>query len=531
MNPAPPGERVLILAPAGRDAAVACAILREAGLTGHACADLGELVAELENGAGGAVLTEEALRQSDTGTLKAWIAAQPSWSDFPFVLLTRRGGGPERNPLALRLIELLGNVTFLERPFHPTTLAAIVRMAVRGRLRQYEACARLDDLRLAREEAEAARHVAELAANSKSRFLAAASHDLRQPLQSLLLFAEVLSSGRLGDRERRSMDSIERALGALKMLLDAILDISKLDAGIIGVELAAVSIREVLAQIEGEYAGRAAERRLRFRVLSCNAVVRTDPALLGRILRNLVENALRYTPHGRILVGCRRRGDGLHVQVLDTGIGIARDKQKDIFEEFVQVANSERDREQGLGLGLAIVRRLSELLGHRITVRSTLGRGSSFTLELPLARPATDAREPAGPAHPVPARNGPRTVLVIDDDVIVLMGLVAMLEDWGQRTLSASSREEAMERLRASGAMPDLILADYRLRAGETGLDVVEHIWRHAGRKVPAILLTGDTAPAVLREAHDRGLRLLHKPVLPPDLKRAFEETCSLAAE
>ena len=531
-HPASPSERVLILAPGGRDAALASAILREAGLTSDVCANLDALVAELGRGAGVAVLTEEALRSTDAGALVAWITAQPPWSDFPFVLLTRQGGGPERNPLALRLMDLLGNVTFMERPFHPITLAAMVRMALRGRRRQYEARARLEELRLAREEALRAQHAAEMAAHSKSRFLAAASHDLRQPLQSLFLFAEVLSSGHLGDHERHSMQSIERALGALKMLLDAILDVSKLDAGIIGVERSDVPMREILGHIAGEYAGRAAGRRLDFRVVSCDAVVHTDPALLGRILRNLVENALRYTQQGRILVGCRRRGDRLVVQVTDTGIGIAQEKQQDIFEEFVQVGNSERDREQGLGLGLAIVRRLSELLGHPVTVRSTLGRGSTFTLELPLVRPAERVPPPSdAPCRAMARRDGSRVVLVIDDDAIVLMGLVAMMDSWGQRTLAANSRDEAVDRLQASGMVPDLILADYRLRAGETGLDVIDDVWRRVGREIPAILLTGDTAPAVLREAHARGLRLLHKPILPPELKRAVEETWSRAAE
>jgi len=527
-----PSERVLVLAPGGRDAAVASAILREAGLTGEVCTDLDALVAELERGAGVVVLTEEVLRTSDATALSAWIAAQPSWSDFPFVLLTRQGGGPERNPMALRLMELLGNVTFLERPFHPVTLVAMVRMAVRGRRRQYEALARLDDLRLAREEAEAAQHTAEMADRSKSRFLAAASHDLRQPLQSLFLFAEVLSSGSLGDRERNAMASIERALGALKMLLDAILDVSKLDAGIIGVERRDVSMREILGHIAGEYAARAAGRRLDFRVVVCDAVVHTDPALLGRILRNLVENALRYTQEGRVLVGCRRRGDRLLVQVTDTGIGIAPEMQQEIFEEFVQVGNPERDREEGLGLGLAIVRRLSQLLGHPITVRSTLGRGSTFTLDIPLVRMAERAAPlPETPCQAMTRHDGSRVVLVIDDDAIVLMGLVAMMASWGQRTLAANSRDEAVGLLQARGMVPDLILADYRLRGGETGLDVIAEVRRRVEREIPAILLTGDTAPAVLREAHAHGLRLLHKPIVPPELKRAVEETWSPPAE
>ncbi len=524
-------ERVLIVAPGGRDAAIAASILKEAGLTGAPCAGLDELVDEMDRGAGLAILTEEVLRTGDPGRLAAWISAQPPWSDFPIVLLTRHGGGPERNPLALRAMEMLGNVTFVERPFHPTTLVAMVRMALRARRRQYEARTRLEDLRLARETAEAARREAERAAQSKSRFLAAASHDLRQPLQSLLLFAEVLSSAGLGDRERRVMTNIDRSLDALKVLLDAILDVSKLDAGIVTVNRCDVPVRDALNQIKLEYADRAAARRLDFRVVDCSAIVHTDPALFVRMLRNLVENALRYTRAGGILVGCRRRGDRLLVQVVDTGIGIADDKLQEIFEEFTQVGNSERDRDQGLGLGLAIVRRLSELLDHSVAVRSRPDHGSVFSLAAPLTRKTgTEAALLEASDTAAAPDRGP-VVLAIDDDPVVLMGIVAMMNAWGKRVLSATSGAEALQVVRASGGKPDLILADYRLRSGETGLDAIDGVRRHLGWDVPAILLTGDTAPLILREAHDRGVRLLHKPVLPPELKRALESGWMNAAE
>jgi two-component system, sensor histidine kinase len=516
-------ERVVIVAPIGRDAAVATGILKEAGMVAVACPDLGALLAEIDRGAGVAVLTEEAVQDVDRAALVAWLAAQPPWSDFPFVLLTRQGGGLERNPVALQLMEVLGNVSFLERPFHPSTLVSVVRMALRARRRQYDARARLEELRKTRDAAKAAQRAAEQSDRAKSRFLAAASHDLRQPLQSLVLLAGALSMREFGASEHALVGEMQRSLSALKKLLDAILDISKLDAGIVAPQVREVTIGDVLERIRDEYRERAAQKSVEWRVARCRAVVRTDPALLERILRNLVENALRYTRQGKIVVGCRRRGDRLLVQVCDSGPGIPEDKRHEIFEEFTQLSNPERDRELGLGLGLAIVRRLSELLHHPVSLRSELGRGSAFTIDLPRARggetpPAAGETERAARAAPGGA------VLAIDDDAIVRAALVAMIEAWGHRVVAASSGDDALRQLNGGSAAPDVVIADYRLRAGETGPDAVQRVRRHLGRDVPAVVLTGDTSPAVLRDAHARGLRLLHKPVLPTDLRRALDE-------
>lgn len=519
MPSAPQDERVLILAPAGRDAHVAESILADAGILGQSCRDLSDLLLELACGAGAAVITEEVFKGGDIRSLSAWLEAQPSWSDFPIILLTRQGGGPERSRQALDLMDLLRNVTFLERPFHPTTLIAVVQTALRSRRRQYDARTRLEALSAATAAAAAAQAAAEQANRSKSHVLAAASHDLRQPLQSLFLLTGKLAAGSLGPPERETVDNLGRALAAMKVLLDAMLDVSKLDAGIVAVSRRDIRVSDLLNDIAASYRDRALQQKLDLRVVSCSAVVHSDAALLARILRNYVENALRYTRRGRVLVGCRRRGGHLLIQVTDTGIGIPAEKQREIFEEYVQVDNSARDREQGLGLGLAIVRRISELLAHPVSVRSELGRGSTFAVAVPLAA------APAMAAPPLPEPDAPqpwRLVLVIDDDALVLMGLVAMLERWGARTLSASSGLEAVEKLRGSTTLPDLIIADYRLRRGETGFAAIDGVRRAAGHPIPALLLTGDTAPDILRDARSRDLRLLHKPVSPADLRRAL---------
>jgi len=374
-------------------------------------------------------------------------------------------------------------------------------------------------LKAATAEAEAARREAEAASRAKSRFLASASHDLRQPVQSLFMFAGALAAGDLGAREQAQVAEIVRSLGALKDLLDALLDMSRLDAGMVEPRFRAVPIQEILSRLQAGGAARAERKRLGFRMVPCAATVRTDPVLFTRILGNLLDNALRFTVSGRILVGCRRRREHLAVQVWDTGLGMPEGRLTEVFEEFVQLDNPHRDRSQGLGLGLAIVRRLCDLLGHRVTVRSVLGRGSMFEIQLPLASPVDT---PASPP-PVVQFKGPRgLILAIDDEVIVLMGVEAMLQTWGHQVVAAHSGAEAVRLLTASGARPDLVLADYRLLDGETGPDAVSLVRRHLGFEIPALLLTGDTSTEVQAGARRIGAVLLHKPVLPRELQGAI---------
>ncbi|NYZ16795.1 PAS domain S-box protein [Azospirillum sp. RWY-5-1] len=356
---------------------------------------------------------------------------------------------------------------------------------------------------------------------AKSKFLAAASHDLRQPIQAMMLFQAALVE-RLGDHPASSLlKSMGEAMGGLRMLLDSLLDVSKLDAGLIVPQPVDMAVGPLLERLGAEYHPRALARGLRLRIVACAATIRSDPALLERILRNLVENALRYTESGGVLIGCRRRGDRLLIGVVDSGIGIDPDRQEEIFEEFVQLGNPERDRNKGLGLGLAVVRRLARLLGHAVEVRSAPGRGSTFRVAVPLA-----VRKPvgAGPREGQPAPGPWRgLILVIDDEPLVRMGLQAMLEGWGYQVLTAGSIEDAVRHVE-SGTWPGAILADYRLRGGETGLDAIRAVYERLDTPVPATVITGDTAPERLVEVRAGGHGLLHKPIAAHELRNAVLE-------
>jgi len=369
---------------------------------------------------------------------------------------------------------------------------------------------------------------AERANRAKSRFLAAASHDLRQPLQAAHLFAAAL---RIGLRERSDLDllgSIEDALKAANELLDALLDVSRLDAGVLAPKFREFAVADLLDQIETEFSEAAREKRLALRVLLSSATIHTDPTLLGRILRNLVSNALRYTERGKVLVGCRRAGDRLAIEVLDTGIGIAPDKIERIFEEFYQIGNPERDRTRGLGLGLAIVAGVAKLLDHPIEVRSEPGRGSVFRVLVPLAQSqaATTAPAPVRPTVPASTAAG-ALLLAIDDDPDQLKALNALFGRWGYQVLVAESAPAALLKLTETGRTPSAIIADYRLRDGLTGAGAIGYIREKLGQKVPGLILTGDTEPARLAEASASGFELLHKPIEPHRLQDAIERLLS----
>jgi PAS domain S-box-containing protein len=378
-----------------------------------------------------------------------------------------------------------------------------------------------DALRQAHAEAERANR-------AKSRFLAAASHDLRQPLQAAHLFAAALRIGLQKRDDLELLGSIDDALKAANALLDALLDVSRLDAGVLTPKFRAFAVADLLDQIETEFSEAAREKALALRVLVSSAIIRTDPTLLGQILRNLVSNAIRYTERGRVLVGCRRAGEKLALEVLDTGIGIAPGKIDRIFEEFYQVGNPERDRKRGLGLGLAISAGVAKLLDHPIEVRSEPGRGSVFRVLVPLSESGIEitAAPPARPMAPSVRPSG-ALLLAIDDDPDQLEAMKALFGRLGYRVLSAGSASAAMTALVQSGAVPHAIIADYRLRDGFTGANAIGYIRQHLGRNVPGLILTGDTEPARLAEASASGFELLHKPVEAHRLQEAIERLLS----
>jgi PAS domain S-box-containing protein len=367
-----------------------------------------------------------------------------------------------------------------------------------------------------------ARHAAEKANADKSRFLAAASHDLRQPIQAASMFTSALADTQGEDERRRIVSAIADSLDATRDLLDALLDVSRLDAGVLEPDIRSFPVADVLEQIETEFDAAARGKGLTLTVIASSRSVTTDPVMLLRILRNLVSNAVRYTERGRILVGARRRTERVRIDVLDTGIGIADSKLDEIFDDFRQLDNPERDRRRGLGLGLAIVKRKADLLGLDVSVRSTPGRGSAFSVAVPAADGPSPVRQAFQPYEDIDI-SGAR-VLYIDDDPVQLEAMATVLRQWGVAPLSAQSAQEAVDILAASAVRPDAVIADYRLRDNQDGAQAIRRVVGALGTPVPAVILTGDTEPARIAEATASGYALLHKPVSPSILKQTLND-------
>jgi signal transduction histidine kinase/CheY-like chemotaxis protein len=354
------------------------------------------------------------------------------------------------------------------------------------------------------------KEIAERANVAKSNFLAAASHDLRQPVHAVGLFVGALRNVAMPPEGLHLVEQIETSMAAMDNLFSGILDISRLDAGVVDVYRKPFLIQPLLDRICRDHIEEASAKGVDLVTVRSRAVVYADPVLIERILRNLVSNAVRYTERGRVVVGCRR-GAALRIEVWDTGPGVPPDQRERIFQEYFQLGNPERDRAKGLGLGLAIVRRLTTLLGCELVLRSELGRGSCFSVAVPLADQADDVRDDDDEASAIMFGRG--LVLVIDDEVAIREAMAALLTGWGHDVVTAGSGEEILARVVEGVARPDLIICDYRLRAGETGIEVIDSLRSEYNATIPAMLITGDTAPDRLAEARASGLLLLHKPV------------------
>ena len=372
------------------------------------------------------------------------------------------------------------------------------------------------------------RREAERANAAKSRFLAAASHDLRQPIHALGLSFSALTQQIQAPETAPLTRQVERCIEAVQQMLEALLDISKLDAGVVRPECASTDLGELLRRIEVELAPIARTRGNRLRVrLGRVTAVHTDPGMLECILRNLIGNALRYTENGRVLVSARRCGDGVRVGVWDTGIGIPKTHLQEIFVEFRQLGNPQRDRNQGLGLGLAIVKRLAALLDHPLGVSSEPGRGSHFWIQLPAAAaPMAEHAVATAQERTAPASKAPdQRILVLDDDRAVREAMESLLPTWGYRVLSVDTLAQALA-LDSAEAF-DALVVDYRLPDGMTGAQAIDALQRQRGATIPVLLITGDTAPDRLRQAKSLGLPLLHKPVKPARLRAALSHLCA----
>ena len=363
---------------------------------------------------------------------------------------------------------------------------------------------------------------AESANIAKSKFLAAASHDLRQPLHALTLFTNALKEKITAPDVAKIVANIDKSIDALQGLFNALLDISKLDAGSMTVEKQHVTLDSIISPIANEFLAEAENKGLRLNIGKSSETVYTDPALLNRVIRNLVSNAIRYTEQGSITLKTEVIGDKITLRISDTGRGIPTDMQEEVFKEFFQLDNPERDREKGLGLGLAIVKRLTGLLEHPLQLDSAPERGSCFTLELPLGTPQviTPVSTPPPMGYNVDSYNSIE-VIVIDDEASVREGALALLDAWGYRASAFNDVSTCIQTLKEKAIRPNVILADYRLQGHKTGVEAIEEINQFLGENIDAAIITGDTAPDRIQEAEASGYLLMHKPFKPMQL-RAF---------
>ncbi len=376
----------------------------------------------------------------------------------------------------------------------------------------------------AEQELRMAKTSAEQANASKSRFLAAASHDLRQPLQTLRLLNSALTQSAIDPQTKLITGKQAAALDSMDRILDVLLDLNRLELGSIQLQCRAFALKTLMDRLDADFRDAAIAKGLAFRQVRCDTWINSDPDLLYTVLHNFVSNALKYTSNGGILIGCRKRGKQLSIEVWDTGVGIPEDGKLLIFEEFYQVDNPARDRRQGLGLGLAIVNRLSGLLGHPVNVRSKVGKGSMFSIQVP--RGIKQANLELGPDYSrLPIENNFRvTILCIEDDPAVLESLKILLELKGYTVLSAPNGQIALEVIAGDGARPDIVISDYRLPAGEMGTDVLRQINTVLNMKLPAILITGDTSLVDAKDVQALGCRLLHKPVKGDELVDVIQD-------
>jgi signal transduction histidine kinase len=354
------------------------------------------------------------------------------------------------------------------------------------------------------------------ARRTKDSLLALASHDLRQPLQTLFLLNGVLRRLPSDPGVATAVAGQEKAIRAMSELLDALLDISKLEAGAIKVEMSDVALAETFRELEIEFAGIAAAKGLQFEVLKCDAIARSDAKLLGQILRNLLGNAVKFTHEGHVRMQCSRERADLRIDVQDTGTGISSEHLPHIFEDFYQAGLPTGNPREGHGLGLAIALRLSRLLGHQITVDSRVGEGSTFSVMLPMGEPRA---VPLYKSDVDMAPSGQGHVMVIDDDAGVLSGLVGLLESAGYQVTAVCSIAEAVKRARDNKDIV-LLIADYHLGNGELGTEAIRSVRTVLGKKLIALLLTGDTSSRTKQIAREDQVRFISKPVDPDELLR-----------
>jgi two-component system, chemotaxis family, CheB/CheR fusion protein len=381
-------------------------------------------------------------------------------------------------------------------------------------------------------ELEAAKRQADLANVTKTRFLAAASHDLRQPLQTLTLLQGLLAESIHDEKAQKLVARLDETLNAMSGMLNTLLDINQIDGGTIRPEIVSFPINDLLRRLRDEFSYHAQARGLSLRVVSCGLSVESDPHLLEQIIRNLVSNALKYTKRGKVLLGCRRHSAGLTVEVWDTGIGVSVDELQSIFHEYYQVNNAARERSRGLGLGLSIVKRLADLLGNPIRVHSSPGNGSVFRLDVafPTSGPAaTSARHDRDGTKEMQAgRPLSGEILVVEDDPEVRELLALVLRQQGHHPATASDGVSALNLVNGQALKPDLLISDYNLPQEMNGLEVIRRIREVAGRDIPAIVLTGDISTEISNSVAEQRCVQLNKPVKANELTKVIQRLLKL---
>jgi PAS domain S-box-containing protein len=433
-------------------------------------------------------------------------------------LLDFAAKGSSGNDVEFRILRRNGDLAWGAISWQPISGAGGERMGFRTSVRD------ISQRKQAEEALTSAMKEAETANLAKTRFLAAVSHDLRQPMQAISLFVDALSQMTEDEKACNVLENIRLCLLNGNELLDDLVDISRLDAGVVIPKLRDLAIADIFESLERSFSTVASERGLQLTFVPTSQFCTSDPVILTRILQNLISNAIRYTPEGRVLVGCRRRGERISIQVWDTGIGITTEHMNQIFEEFYQIHNPQRDRRQGVGLGLAIVKRQAKLLGAEIEARSWPNRGSSFGVVLPQAAPDRETMALSEAEFVEPDLAGV-CLVAIDDEPQQLHALSSFLALKGIDVVSGESESAAIAEIDKSGCKPQVIVADYRLKGDLTGADAINRIRDYLGSPVPGIIITGDTEPQRIAEAEASGFRLLHKPVQSDSLLRAVRES------
>jgi signal transduction histidine kinase/CheY-like chemotaxis protein len=436
----------------------------------------------------------------------------------PLVARIATGGEEHSLRLAGMLVIIITLTTVLARNYRQA-LQRVIELKLR-------ADGLLEELRIEKQAAEAARHEAEVANRAKTQFFTAASHDLRQPLHAMGLFAEALRQRTHEQPEVANLvNSINASVDALEGLFSELLDITRIDAGGVEVRPQHFELDDILRKLRLHFEPTAFEKGLALVLRGGHRVVHADPLLVERILRNLVSNAIRYTDDGGVLVGARVRGDKVLVQVWDSGLGIREEEQARVFEEFYQVPNTPAvapHQRKGLGLGLAIVKRLADLMAAPITLRSRAGRGTVFTLELPAGtKPRPQPSSLSARAMAGLTLDG-RLIVVLEDEPAVRGGLEVLLQGWGAKLASFDSVADCLAWAAAADpavVRPDLCIVDYRLESGRNGVEAIAALRERFGARLPAIVVTGSTMSTLDKEAQEKDFHLLLKPVVPNKLR------------